>query len=72
MKEKDVYAEISSIKDLMERSAKFISLSGISGIMAGIYTLIGAGIGYMLVYGTNGTVAYREYYVNDPKILFKQ
>jgi hypothetical protein len=49
MKEKDIHAELSSIRDLMERSAKFISLSGLSGIMAGIYALIGAGIGYKIL-----------------------
>lgn len=49
MEEKDIHAEISSIRDLMERSAKFISLSGLSGVMAGIYALIGAGIGYNIL-----------------------
>ena len=34
----------------MERSTKFISLSGLSGVMAGIYALIGAGIAYKLLY----------------------
>ncbi|MBS7563218.1 hypothetical protein KHS38_02270 [Mucilaginibacter sp. Bleaf8] len=51
MEHKDVYAEISSIKNMMERSTKFISLSGLSGVMAGIYALIGAAIGYKLLYG---------------------
>jgi hypothetical protein len=48
MEEKDVYAELSSIRDLMERSSKFISLSGLSGVLAGFYALAGAGLGYML------------------------
>lgn len=42
MQEKDVYEELHSIRSLMERSSKFISLSGLAGIMAGIYALIGA------------------------------
>jgi hypothetical protein len=50
MEEKDLYSEISSIRTLMERSTKFISLSGLSGVMAGIYALIGAGIAYKLLY----------------------
>jgi hypothetical protein len=49
MKEKDIYSEISSIRTLMERSTKFISLSGLSGVMAGIYALIGASIAYKLL-----------------------
>lgn len=34
--------DIESIRHLMERSVKFISLSGLSGILSGIYALIGA------------------------------
>lgn len=51
MENKDIYAEISSIRNLMERSTKFISLSGTSGVMAGVYALIGAALGYQLLYG---------------------
>jgi len=43
-------AELSSIKSIMERSTRFISLSGLSGVLAGIYALIGAGLGYKLLY----------------------
>ncbi len=49
MENKDIYEDISSIKTIMERSTKFISLSGLSGVMAGIYALIGAGIAFMLI-----------------------
>ena len=42
MEEKDVYAELSSIRNLMERSSKFISLSGLAGVMVGLYALVGA------------------------------
>lgn len=51
MEDKDLYDEINSIKKIMERSTKFISLSGLSGILAGVYALIGAGIGYEIIYG---------------------
>ena len=34
--------DIESIRQLMERSVKFISLSGLSGIFSGIYALLGA------------------------------
>jgi hypothetical protein len=34
--------ELQQIKNMMERSSKFISLSGLSGISAGIFALIGA------------------------------
>ena len=54
MEDKDLYDEISSIKKIMERSTKFISLSGLSGILAGVYALVGAGIGYEIIYGGGG------------------
>lgn len=69
MKEKDLYLELNSIKNLMERSSKFISLSGLSGILAGVYALIGAVAGYILVYGKQGGLQYRGQYVNEPSVL---
>ena len=45
MEEKDYLKDITEIKDLMKKSSQFISLSGLSGILAGIYALIGATIG---------------------------
>jgi hypothetical protein len=43
MEEKQAYQkDLESIRKLMERSVKFISLSGLSGIMAGVYALVGA------------------------------
>ncbi|SEA22871.1 hypothetical protein [Bizionia paragorgiae] len=49
MKQKDYLKDISEIKNLMNKSSRFISLSGLSGILAGIYALIGAAIAYYLV-----------------------
>jgi len=49
VKEKEIQDELTSIRSLMERSSKFLSLSGLSGILAGIYALIGAGAAYNLL-----------------------
>lgn len=38
--------DITEIKNIMNRSSRFISLSGLSGVMAGIYALIGAAFAY--------------------------
>ena len=54
MEEKDVYKELSSIRDLMERSTKFISLSGLSGVLAGIYALMGARFGFRAMENLEG------------------
>ncbi len=42
MTSSDYLKDIKEIKNLMNKSSRFISLSGLSGIMAGIYALIGA------------------------------
>lgn len=56
MDTKDYLKDITEIKSLMHKSSRFISLSGASGIFAGIYALIGAAVAYWLVnnysYGT--------------------
>jgi len=44
MAQKDYLKEITEIKSIMNKSSRFISLSGLSGILAGIYALIGAAI----------------------------
>ncbi len=46
METKNYLEDISEIKNMMSRSSRFISLSGLSGILAGIYALIGAGLAY--------------------------
>lgn len=48
MEEKEIRDELTSIRSLMERSSKFISLSGLSGVLAGVYALIGSGIVYWI------------------------
>jgi len=50
VEEKEIHDELTSIRSLMERSSKFISLSGLSGILAGIYALVGAGVAYNMIY----------------------
>ena len=40
-KEKNYIQDIAEIRSMMERSSKFLSLSGWAGAMAGIYALIG-------------------------------
>lgn len=38
---------LSEIRSLMERSSRFISLNGLSGVFAGVFALIGAGVAYL-------------------------
>lgn len=39
--------DITEIKNIMNRSSRFISLSGLSGVLAGVYALIGAALAYV-------------------------
>ena len=46
METRNYLQDISEIKNMMSRSSRFISLSGLSGILAGIYALLGATAAY--------------------------
>jgi predicted lysophospholipase L1 biosynthesis ABC-type transport system permease subunit len=41
--------QLNQIHSMMEQSTRFISLSGLSGILAGITALIGAGYAYLII-----------------------
>ncbi|MDX2001544.1 MAG: hypothetical protein SFW35_03880 [Chitinophagales bacterium] len=56
--QRDHLQDLSEIRNLMQRSSRFISLSGLSGISVGICALIGAAVAYWFV---DGNV--NEYYV---------
>lgn len=49
MSQEDYLKDLSEIKNLMSKSSKFISLNGLSGILAGMYALMGAVYAYWLV-----------------------
>ncbi|MBE0423330.1 MAG: hypothetical protein IBX66_05275, partial [Lutibacter sp.] len=45
-KKQDQLAELREIRNLMERSSKFLSLSGIAGIIIGIIAIAGVAVAY--------------------------
>jgi hypothetical protein len=51
-KQEDFIRDITEIRSMMERTTKFLSLSGWAGIMAGIYALVGAYLAFK-VFGFN-------------------
>ena len=62
--------DISEIKNLMEKSSKFISLSGLSGVFAGIFALLGAAVVYFKFQTEySSRFGSAEYFqkINDPK-----
>lgn len=50
MEQNQAHQDLASIRNLMERSSKFLSLSGLSGVLAGVYALIGATMAYYIIY----------------------
>jgi len=57
---------LKDIKQMMERSSRFISLSGLSGIAAGICALIGAWLAHPLINNSSDQKVYNNYH---PEII---
>ena len=63
--------DIASIRSMMERSAKFLSLSGLAGVLAGVYALVGALLAYRLVHFPLSPLEYRQYSIRDSSTLLQ-
>lgn len=63
-KEQDYLKDIAEIRSMMERSTKFLSLSGWAGIMAGMYALIGVWVAFTWLSFNPSAV-----YFNTPHLL---
>lgn len=62
--QKNHLEEIAYIRSMMEQSSRFISLSGLSGVAAGIIALLGAGAVYLYL-GISPLSTRKWYYVED-------
>jgi uncharacterized DUF497 family protein len=61
--------DISEIKNMMNQSSRFISLSGLSGVLAGIYSLIGAWLAYKTIYFDTTSIGnYRNLIISQDAI----
>lgn len=65
MKTKSIHPkeDLQAIREIMERSSKFLSLSGLSGIFAGICAVAGAAVAWFIILDS-GSVQYNEYIGN--------
>ena len=52
--------DLQTIREIMERSSKFLSLSGLAGIFAGLCALVGAAVAWFIVLDS-GNVCFDEY-----------
>lgn len=66
--QRDYIQDIAEIRSMMERSSKFLSLSGWAGIMAGIYALTGVWIAYAVLDFNPDAIFYTN--SNLPKVIF--
>lgn len=72
MKEKEDYIkDLSEIRTIMERSSRFISLSGLSGVLAGMYALIASFLAYRIVYINASLFSYRKTYILERETLMQ-
>ncbi|PRD45447.1 hypothetical protein [Sphingobacterium haloxyli] len=69
MDQQDLIKEIGHIRSMMEKSSKVLSISGLSGVLIGIYALLGAAAGYVVVYGFDSRFNYRDHYVTEPAVI---
>lgn len=49
MEDKNYHEDLSHIRSMMERSSRFLSLSGLSGVFAGITALVGSAYAYFVM-----------------------
>jgi hypothetical protein len=69
MNQQKYIEDLADIKDIMNRSSRFISLSGLSGISAGVVALLGASAAYYTVYAKQDGLNYGTLIVNSETIL---
>jgi hypothetical protein len=70
MKEKYL-EDLAAIRQSMERSNRVLSLSGLSGVLAGLFALAGSAYAYFLIYYPSMPYGIRYFYVKDEHVIGK-
>ena len=65
MKKEKYIEDLKEIKDIMNRTTRFISLSGLSGISTGIVALIGAFLAYQTIFKDHDYLVYNAVELNS-------
>ncbi len=63
--------ELAEIKSMMERSTRFLSLSGLAGILAGTFAITAAALAYYWIYYPNFPLGAPMEIENSDEIFFK-
>lgn len=56
--------DLSEIREMMSRSSRFMSLSGMAGVLAGLFALLGSYLAYTIVYSGQNYMGYRKAEIN--------
>lgn len=68
MNQEKYIQDIKEIREMMDRSGRFISLSGISGVVAGIIALVSAFIAYHYIYLDSDFYSFKVVYLSPETI----
>ncbi len=69
--DKEKYIEdLKEIKDIMNRTTRFLSLSGLSGVSTGIIALVGAFLAYQTIFKDQGYLAYNVVGINSDNLRY--
>lgn len=69
MNQQKYIEDLKNIKEMMNKSSKFISLSGLSGISAGIIALIGAYFAWVTIYSKTGYQDFNRTYLDNDQLI---
>ena len=70
MDSKNYLQDIQEIKHMMNQSSRFISLSGLSGVLAGIYCLTGAFLAYRTIhFDTSSLGGYQDLIISEFAVI---
>lgn len=70
MEDKNYLNDLKEIKEMMSKSSQFISLSGLSGVLAGVYAIIGAYFANTILYANSTAFSDIEYVIIPEKNMF--
>lgn len=62
--------DLKEIKEIMNRSTRFISLSGISGISTGIMALIGSILAYFIIFKHQNILDYNPVEISNKDLFY--
>lgn len=69
MKKQKYLDDLQDIRSIMDRSSRFISLSGMSGVIAGALALLGAYLAYQTVYENQNYLSYRRASITSESLI---